>query len=133
MTNELLIGKNILIVEDNAINQMLVKYAFAKSGANAIVAENGSQALELMNQNKFDAILMDIYMPELDGYQTTDIIRNQLHSSIPIIAMTALAMKGEEEKCLALGMNGYISKPFSSETLFQEIKRVLEFTEAIAS
>jgi CheY-like chemotaxis protein len=132
MNNEILIGKNILIVDDNSINQMLVKYAFAKTGATTSVAENGNQAIELLQNNHFDAVLMDIYMPELDGYQATEIIRNKLHSTIPIIAMTALAMKGEEERCQTLGMNGYISKPFTTEVLFNAIKKVLDYNEAVA-
>lgn len=132
MIENIFSGKNILIVEDNAINQMLVKYAFANTGVNTSVADNGIKALELMKSNTYDVILMDIYMPELDGYQTTEIIRNELHSTIPIIAMTALSMKSEEEKCISNGMNGYIPKPFTTDILFNELKRVLDFSESLA-
>ncbi len=131
MNLNLLTGKTILVVEDNSINQMLVKHVLSKSGVTAIhIAGNGTEALEFIKKHAYDVILMDIHMPELDGYQTTQIIRNELHLSIPIIAMTALAIKGEDSKCVALGMNGYVSKPFTVESLYAEMERVLQLDGA---
>jgi len=131
MNLNLLTGKNILVVEDNSINQMLVKHVLSKSGVNAIhIASNGTIALEFLQTNTYDVILMDIHMPELDGYQTTEIIRNELQLTVPIVAMTALAIKGEDSKCIALGMNGYVSKPFTIESLYNELERVLKLSEA---
>jgi CheY-like chemotaxis protein len=129
----LIAGKKILVVEDNSINQMLVRYTLSKSGAQIDIANNGSHALTFIESNNYDIILMDIHMPELDGYQTTQIIRNELHMNIPIVAMTALAIKGEEEKCLAMGMNGYVSKPFTTESLCGELIKVLSEPEHCTS
>lgn len=128
MNHEILAEKRILVVEDNSINQMLVKHTLLKSGAAVEIANNGTHALSFIEKNTYDIILMDLFMPELDGYQTTKIIREELHLNIPIVAMTALAIKGEEEKCFALGMNGYVSKPFTFESLCNEITRVLNLT-----
>jgi CheY-like chemotaxis protein len=126
MNSSILTGKKILVVEDNSINQMLVRHSLSKSGFIVDVANNGSHALTFIESNKYDVILMDLFMPELDGYQTTKIIRDELHLSLPIIAMTALAIKGEIEKCMDLGMNGYVSKPFTTESLCNELVRVLQ-------
>jgi CheY-like chemotaxis protein len=125
MSVSILQNKKILVVEDNAINQMLVRHTLASSGAVVQIANNGTEALAMFKANSFDIVLMDIHMPELDGYQTTEIIRTELQSSIPIVAMTALALKGEEDKCLAKGMNGYVAKPFTTESLCNELIRVL--------
>jgi CheY-like chemotaxis protein len=119
-------NKRVLVVEDNAINQMLVRHLLIRSQASCIdIAEHGNQALDLMAQRHYDIVLMDIHMPELDGYQTTQVIRTQLKSPIPIIAMTALALKGEDQKCFDAGMDGYLSKPFTLDGLYAEIARVL--------
>lgn len=126
METTALSGKKILLVEDNSINQMLVRYTLSKTGAQIEIADNGSIALQKIKETNFDIILMDIHMPELDGYQTTQIIRNELLLNIPIIAMTALAIKGEEEKCMGMGMSGYVSKPFTTESLCGELIRVLQ-------
>lgn len=125
MNHAILAKKRILVVEDNTINQMLVKHTLLKSGAFVEIANNGTHALTFLEKNTFDIILMDLFMPELDGYQTTKIVREELQMHIPIVAMTALAIKGEEEKCFALGMNGYVSKPFTFESLCNELIRVL--------
>ena len=126
MNLNLLAGKNILVVEDNSINQMLVKHILSKSGATAIhIAGNGVQALDFLKVNSYDIILMDIHMPEMDGYQTTLVIRNILNLSVPIVAMTALAIKGEDQKCMSIGINGYVAKPFTMDTLYNELERVI--------
>lgn len=130
MNNHSLAGKRILAVEDNSINQMLVRHTLTKMGATVDVANHGVHALEFLKGYSYDAILMDLYMPELDGYQTTKIIRNELKLSLPIVAMTALSIKGELENCISLGMNGYISKPFTTEILCNELLKALHKTVA---
>lgn len=127
----LLTGKHILVVEDNAINQMLLKHTLTKSGAKITIACNGLEALQVLKNTTADLILMDIQMPELDGYQTTQIIRKELQLGLPIVAMTALALHGEEQKCIAAGMNGYMSKPFSLEVFYQTLQKVFSEPEAV--
>ena len=124
------LGKlNILLVEDNQLNVMLIKSLFSENNLKLQTAENGKVCLELLKEKMssteftsyFDIILMDMEMPEMNGYETVNIIRNKLKNDIPIIAMTANAMAGEREKCLDLGMNDYISKPIDSTLLFEKI------------
>lgn len=119
--DQLLAGIKLLIAEDNLVNQKVVLHLLNRQGAQTTVVANGNIALKMLAEDSFDAILMDLQMPELDGYTTTKIIRNDLRSNIPIIAMTADALKGEAEKCFKCGMNGYISKPFEPNDLYQEI------------
>jgi len=111
-----LAGKHILLVEDDMINQMLVKYTLSSSGADIDVCDTGTKALEKLHDKQYDVILMDIHMPELDGYQTTKIIRNELHLNVPILALTA-SVGSEVEQCLIAGMNGSVPKPFTTESL----------------
>jgi CheY-like chemotaxis protein len=111
-----LAGKHILLVEDNAINQMLVKYTLSSSGADIDICDTGTKALEKLHDKEYDFILMDIHMPELDGYQTTEIIRNELKLQVPILAMTA-SVGSEVDKCMTVGMNGSVPKPFTLESL----------------
>jgi PAS domain S-box-containing protein len=116
---------NILVVEDNLINIKFVKSLFANYKIEADIAENGKLALEQMKQKEYDLVLMDIEMPEMNGYVTTSFIRHELKSNVPIIAMTAHAMAGEQDKCLALGMNDYISKPINANLLFEKMLMVV--------
>ncbi len=119
----------ILLVEDEYINRTLAVSVLEREGWQVQVAENGLQAMDILRENVFDLVLMDIQMPELDGYETTRIIRRQENGStkhLPIIAMTAYAVKGDREKCLAAGMDGYISKPIRTDKLRQEIEAVLQ-------
>ena len=91
------------------------------------VADNGKIALELYKRNDFDLILMDIQMPEMDGFETTNYIRNKMAKNkveIPIVAMTAHALNGDEQKCIDAGMNDYISKPIKKKDLIGLLKRV---------
>jgi CheY-like chemotaxis protein/HPt (histidine-containing phosphotransfer) domain-containing protein len=127
----LLQGKNILVVEDNAINQMLVKHTLSASGASIDICENGTKALENIHNKKYDLVLMDIHMPELDGYQTTEVIRKELKLDIPILAMTALALNGEEDKCISIGMNGYVPKPFTLQSLYEALEKVIVETAEV--
>lgn len=118
----------ILVVEDEYINQILAVTLLEREGWKVQMAENGIQAINILKDNLFDLALMDIQMPGFDGYETTKTIRKQEKSTgrhLPIIAMTAYAVKGDREKCLAAGMDGYISKPINAEKLRHEIKTVL--------
>jgi len=122
---------NILLVEDNQVNQIVAKGMLKKLGfKNIVIAEHGLEALQLIEQNledestPFQLIFMDCQMPELDGYETTKTLREK-NITIPIIAMTANAMKGDREKCIASGMDDYISKPIDIEKLIASIHKWL--------
>lgn len=130
---------NILLVEDNAINQEVAFAILHGLGLEISVANNGLEAIEALqtiehiNPRYFDLILMDCQMPEMDGYETTQHIRQQLQpplSELPIIAMTANAMKGDKEHCFRIGMNDYIAKPIQQEELIQLLYRWLPSSEA---
>ena len=116
----------VLVVEDNEINQSLIKHLFKSWELNFDLANNGKKAIEMLHTTKYDLILMDIQMPEMDGYTATQEIRNTLQLNTPIIAMTAHALAGEREKCLGFGMNEYISKPLPEEQLY---KLIAQFTQ----
>ncbi len=121
----------ILLVEDNEINQTVALEYLLKLGFECELAKNGIEALNILNQRdkQFDLVLMDCQMPEMDGYETTKKIRQDLtyahRKHIPVIALTAHAMEGDREKCLASGMNSYISKPIDKAQLAAEINRWL--------
>ncbi len=120
---------NILLVEDNLINQKIVILSIQKLVKNIDVANNGQEALDKFNQTKYDIILMDIQMPIMDGIQATKKIREiegeKSFTPIPIIAITANALAGDREHCLASGMDEYISKPFQVEVLVNKMKNLL--------
>ncbi len=118
---------NILLAEDNLINQNFAMTILRKNGYKVKLASNGNEVLKLLNEEPFDVILMDLHMPEKDGYETTNIIRNRndKYNEIPIIAVTAAAIKGEKERCFNEGMNAYISKPYNPEELIEKISRVI--------
>ncbi|NSW45706.1 MAG: response regulator [Bacteroidales bacterium] len=115
----------ILVAEDNQLNQFLIKTLLIKQNfKNILIANNGKEAIELLQNHNVNLILMDLHMPEMDGYETTHFIRNNFTNDkqkIPIIALTAAVIQGEKEKCLAIGMNDYISKPFNPNELFEKI------------
>lgn len=113
----------VLIAEDNQMNQQLMKHLMKQWGIDYALVNNGREALEELSQNKYSLVLMDIQMPEMDGYTTTQAIRNELHLDVPIVAMTAHAMVGEKERCLSFGMNDYISKPVKETELFAILKQ----------
>jgi CheY-like chemotaxis protein len=126
----------ILLAEDNAVNRKVASALLQRQGHTITVAENGRLALDAWREGTFDLILMDIMMPEMDGYEATRQIRSAEHQAgapggtpahIPIIAMTANAMQGDQELCLASGMDGYVSKPIAKALLYQEIERVMAF------
>lgn len=112
-----------LLVEDNPINQLVMSHTLEKLGFNHKVAENGIEALNLLEKEAFSLVLMDCEMPMLDGYKTTQRIREEKGSAIPIIAITANALSTDREKCLQAGMSDYLSKPFTPEDLMLLLKK----------
>ena len=118
----------VLLAEDSVFNQKLAIGLLSKQGHQVTVAENGRQAVELSGQHEFDLVLMDVQMPEMDGIQAANAIRKreqQTHRRLPIVALTAHAMKGDHERCLLAGMDAYVSKPFRAHQLFAAIHEVL--------
>jgi CheY-like chemotaxis protein len=117
----------ILIVEDNAVNQMLAARLLEKLGCRVDVAANGREAVEMVGLLPYDAIFMDCQMPEMDGFEATQEIRRREGSSVhrPIIAMTANAMQGDRERCLDAGMDDYVSKPIRKADLIEALERRL--------
>ena len=119
-----LAGSHVLLVDDNEINQDVVKELLHLVGAKVITAGNGQQALDLLDRLVFDAVLMDVQMPVMDGLEATRRLRLQdRFKNLPIIALTASALSGDRERCLAVGMNDYISKPIYPETLYRTLLR----------
>ncbi len=117
----------VLLAEDNAVNQHLARRLLEKDGHTVTVAANGREALALTEQQNFDLVLMDVQMPEVDGFEATAALREQEQSTgehLPVIAMTAHAMKGYEERCLQAGMDGYVAKPIQAGRLFSVIAAV---------
>jgi two-component system sensor histidine kinase/response regulator len=129
----------ILLVEDNVVNQMLASRLLEKRGHTVVVARNGREALAILDQQAlagFDCVLMDVQMPEIDGFECTTIIRDRERttgSRLPIIAMTAHAMKGDDARCMAAGMDGYLSKPIDPDELFDVVERHLGVSTGPAS
>jgi signal transduction histidine kinase/DNA-binding response OmpR family regulator len=116
----------ILLAEDNVFNQKVAIGLLSRMGHNVTVANNGLEAIDLYSRNSFDLVLMDIQMPEMDGFRATELLRQQQEESgvhVPIVAMTAHAMQGDREKCLAAGMHDYISKPIGRKELTEVIAR----------
>jgi len=115
----------ILLAEDNPINQKLANYLLTKAGYQVETANNGKEAVDLYKNgpDKYDIIFMDVQMPGMDGKEAARLLRSQGYRDIPIIALTAQAMKGDREKCLEAGMNDYISKPIKREVVFEMVKK----------
>ena len=109
---------NILVVEDNLLGRKLIGFLLKKWGFHYDVCANGKLALENLKINKYDLILMDIQMPEMDGHETSKYIRAKLNLGLPIIAMTSHATEEERKKCLISGMVDYIAKPIVEEELY---------------
>jgi signal transduction histidine kinase/DNA-binding response OmpR family regulator len=121
-------GLRILLAEDNRVNQTLATRLLAKDGHTVVIATNGHEALAKLGQESFDLVLMDVQMPEMDGFEATAIIRareKETGSHIPIVAMTARAMRGDREKCFESGMDDYVSKPVNLAELAAAIERVM--------
>ena len=116
----------ILLVEDNAVNCLLALRLLQKRGNQVVVAGNGMEALALLEKESFDLALMDVQMPEMDGFQATAAIREKERvtgNHLPVIAMTAHAMVGDKERCLAAGMDDYITKPIDPAEMYEVIAR----------
>jgi CheY-like chemotaxis protein len=118
----------ILLTEDNLVNQRLAARLLEKQGHTVWVASNGREALDVLDRERFDVALLDVQMPEVDGFEATAQIRAREQTAgghLPIVAMTAHAMSGDRERCLAAGMDGYLPKPIDPVNLAQEIRRVI--------
>jgi len=114
----------VLVAEDNIVNQKIILARLARRGQIAVLAANGREAIDAWRRERFDAIFMDVQMPEMDGFEATAAIRAAERSTgvhVCIIAMTAHAMNGDRERCLAAGMDDYVAKPIS----VQELDRIL--------
>jgi signal transduction histidine kinase/DNA-binding response OmpR family regulator len=125
----------ILVAEDNPVNQRLVLRVLEKAGHDVVIAGNGIEALSALHRQTFDVVLMDVQMPQMDGLETTAAIRSEekkTKAHIPIIAMTAHAMKGDKERCLAAGMDGYISKPVRAAEVLETVEKYGRAEEALA-
>ncbi|HET9836898.1 MAG TPA: two-component regulator propeller domain-containing protein [Candidatus Angelobacter sp.] len=126
---------NILLAEDNVVNRALAVGLLEKMGHRVTVAENGREALELLERTTFDVVLMDVQMPEMDGYSATRELRQREQGRqrhIPVIAITAHAMKGDREACIEAGMDGYIAKPIHRAELQKVIEDAVRVSEAIS-
>ena len=121
-----LAGSRILLVEDGETNRQLIRIVLEETGAIVVCAENGQEGLDVAGREPFDLILMDIQMPVMDGYTATQRLRDR-GCTLPVIALTAHAMRGDKEKCLAVGCSGYLSKPINIDKLLQTV------TEALSS
>jgi CheY-like chemotaxis protein len=117
-------GAQLLLVEDNEINQQVAKEILEGAGLNITLANNGQEAVDAVKENKYDAVLMDVQMPVMDGYTATGEIRkDERFKDLPIIAMTAHAMAGDEDKSLQAGMNGHVTKPIEPDQLFSTLQK----------
>ncbi len=123
----------VLLIEDNPLNQILAKQILIKEGVNLTISDDGKAGVEeiINNPNKYDVVLMDLQMPIMNGYEATKHIRNELKLNIPIIAMTAHSLVGEQKKCIDLGMNDYISKPYTQQELLSKLSKFINHNNDI--
>jgi CheY-like chemotaxis protein len=125
MKNDILSGKKILVVDDDVRNLFAITTVFERYNIDVITAESGKEAIELINNvsNNIEMVLMDIMMPEMDGYETTQKIRREhKNNNLPIIAVTAKAMKGDRQKCIEAGASDYITKPLKMDQLLSMMR-----------
>jgi PAS domain S-box-containing protein len=117
----------LLLADDSPTNRMLAVRLLEKRGHQVVAVENGLQAVEAVQESSFDAVLMDVQMPELDGLEATEVIRawEQGSKHIPIVALTAHAMESDRQRCLTAGMDAYVSKPFSADELYATVEQVV--------
>jgi CheY-like chemotaxis protein len=122
-------GLRVLMAEDNSVNQKLVSTLLEKRGYSVVMVTDGHAALAALERERFDLVLMDVHMPSMGGFEATAAIRKRERESpqppVRIIAMTASAMKGDRERCLAAGMDGYVSKPIRDKELFETIEELV--------
>jgi CheY-like chemotaxis protein len=117
-------GAQLLLVEDNEINQQVAREILEGAGLNVTLANNGQEAVNAVKENEYDAVLMDVQMPVMDGYTATrEIRKDNRFKELPIIAMTAHAMAGDEDKSLEAGMNGHVAKPIDPDQLFATLQK----------
>lgn len=118
---------DILLVEDNLLNQKVVIFNLKKYNYNVTAVTNGPEAIEQVKRHAYDLVLMDIMLPEMDGYEITEAIReyetaNAIEKPVPIIAITANTLDNDRERCFKVGMNEYLSKPFTAAQLIEKIR-----------
>jgi len=121
-------GLHILVAEDNIINQRYVVSLLEHAGFSAVVVSNGREAIGALERESFDLVLMDVHMPEMDGFEATSSIRARERFTgkrMPIVAVTAHAMMGDRDKCLAAGMDAYVSKPLRKAELMEVIANLI--------
>jgi CheY-like chemotaxis protein len=124
----------VLLAEDNAVNRMLAVRLLEKRGHKVTTANNGREAVAAFSTQQFDLILMDVQMPEMDGFEATAEIRSMqivTGPHTPIIALTAHALTGDREKCMECGMDGYVAKPIRAENLYTEMDDVMRVRELV--
>jgi CheY-like chemotaxis protein len=121
---------HILLAEDNQVNRVIVTRLLEKRGHTLVTVENGREAVTAVETQDFDLVLLDVQMPVMDGLQAVGLIRRREEetgkSHVPVIALTAHAMQGDRERCLAAGMDDYLSKPINREDLFRVIERMVQ-------
>ncbi len=124
MKNDILSGKKVLVVDDDVRNPFAITTVFERYNIDVITAESGKEAINLMNETRdIEMVLMDIMMPEMDGYETMQKIRREhKNNSLPIIAVTAKAMKGDRQKCIEAGASDYITKPLKMDQLLSMMR-----------
>lgn len=120
----LLTGYKILVAEDNPLNQRIAVFLLTKHGAVVTTADNGIDAIQKLQTGSYDIVLMDLLMPQMDGFEATEYIRTTMKSNIPVLALSASNYEDEIEKCLKAGMNGCIAKPIDADMLYDTIKKL---------
>jgi CheY-like chemotaxis protein len=116
----------ILVAEDNIVNQRVAAALLTKRGHSVTVVNNGREAIDALARGEFDLVLMDVQMPEMDGFEATAAIRAMERDTgrhVRIVAMTAHAMSGDRDRCLAAGMDDYLSKPIDKRSLYQVVEK----------
>ncbi len=128
-------GVRILLVEDNPINQLVAQSMLSYAGASIDAVDNGRAALDRLRSDahRYDLVLMDVQMPEMDGFEATTRIRTELKLELPVLAMTAGVMLSEREQCIASGMNDFIAKPIDVEQMLRAITRNLPAAQRAAA
>lgn len=124
-------GKKILVVEDDFVNQMLIKHSLADTGALLDIAGNGAESIQFLKEKSYDIILMDINMPVMDGFSATRIIRTELQLKTPIIAMTGWSSREEGDKFAEAGMDGCLAKPFGLDAFYATLNEVFNKREEV--
>jgi len=128
----LLSGYKILVAEDNPLNQKIAVFLLTKHGADVTTVTNGQEAVKCVENEDFDIVLMDLQMPEMDGFEAAGVIRNTLKKDMPILALSAASYEDEIEKCTLVGMNGCITKPLDADRLYAIIVELANQKQASA-